>query len=144
MESCLGRCNAELHIEEFAAELLLPPTLAQRAGIDGTEADRLDQLGHTYLCVSIVAGDEDRAPPGAGCITSQGGEIAKVDGVECLDNARTRQVPSDDLFAAAGELAARASEPRDDVRGTATWKRQVVRTFTRRALAAAAAQAQEQ
>jgi carbon-monoxide dehydrogenase medium subunit len=54
------------------------------------------------------------------------------------------QAPSVDLFAAAGELAARASEPRDDVRGTATWKRQVVRTFTRRALAAAAAQAQEQ
>jgi carbon-monoxide dehydrogenase medium subunit len=50
--------------------------------------------------------------------------------------------PSDDLFAAAGELAAQASEPRDDVRGTATWKRQVVRTFTRRALATAAAQAQ--
>ena len=53
------------------------------------------------------------------------------------------QPPSDDLFAAAGDLAAQASEPRDDVRGTATWKRQVVRTFTRRALAAAAAQAQE-
>jgi carbon-monoxide dehydrogenase medium subunit len=51
--------------------------------------------------------------------------------------------PSDDLFAAAGELAARASEPRDDVRGTATWKRQVVRVFTRRALAAAVGQAQE-
>jgi carbon-monoxide dehydrogenase medium subunit len=52
------------------------------------------------------------------------------------------QAPSDDLFAAAGELAAQASEPRDDVRGTATWKRQVVRTFTRRALATATAQAQ--
>jgi len=52
------------------------------------------------------------------------------------------QAPSEDLFAAAGELAAQACEPRDDVRGTAHWKRQVVRTFTRRALAAAAAQAQ--
>jgi carbon-monoxide dehydrogenase medium subunit len=52
------------------------------------------------------------------------------------------QAPSDELFAAAGELAAQASEPRDDVRGTARWKRQVVRTFTRRALATAAARAQ--
>jgi aerobic carbon-monoxide dehydrogenase medium subunit len=51
--------------------------------------------------------------------------------------------PSDDLFAAAAEIAARACEPRDDVRGTATWKRQVVRVFTRRALTAAVAQAQE-
>ena len=50
--------------------------------------------------------------------------------------------PSDELFAEAGELAAQASEPRDDVRGSAEWKRNVVRVYTRRALAAAAAQAQ--
>jgi len=50
--------------------------------------------------------------------------------------------PSDELFAEAGELAAAAAEPHDDVRGTAAWKRQVVRTFTRRALASAAEQAQ--
>ncbi len=49
--------------------------------------------------------------------------------------------PSDELFAEVGELAARASEPRSDVRGSAEWKRNVVRVFTRRALAAASAQA---
>jgi carbon-monoxide dehydrogenase medium subunit len=63
--------------------------------------------------------------------------------VTAAETALVGQPPSGDLFAAAGELAAQASEPRDDVRGTATWKRQVVRTFTRRALAAAAAQTQE-
>jgi carbon-monoxide dehydrogenase medium subunit len=52
------------------------------------------------------------------------------------------QEPTAEAFAAAGELAAQASEPHDDVRGSAAWKRQVVRTFTRRALATAAAQAQ--
>ncbi len=46
------------------------------------------------------------------------------------------------LFAEAGEVAAQASSPHDDVRGSAEWKRNVVRVFTRRALAAAAAQAQ--
>ena len=50
--------------------------------------------------------------------------------------------PSSDLFEAAGAAAAAASEPRDDVRGTARWKRQVVAVFTRRALADAAEQAQ--
>jgi aerobic carbon-monoxide dehydrogenase medium subunit len=49
--------------------------------------------------------------------------------------------PGDALFAEAGEAAAAASEPNDDVRGSAAWKRQVVRVYTRRALAAAAAQA---
>ena len=51
------------------------------------------------------------------------------------------QQPTTRLFAAAGELAAQAAEPRDDVRGSAEWKRNVVRVFTRRALAAAAEEA---
>jgi carbon-monoxide dehydrogenase medium subunit len=62
--------------------------------------------------------------------------------VTAAEAALVGQRPTPDAFAAAGELAAQASEPHDDVRGTATWKRQVVRTFTRRALATAAAQAQ--
>ena len=50
--------------------------------------------------------------------------------------------PSAELFAEAGEAAAAAADPRDDVRGSARWKRQVVAAFTRRGLAAAAEQAQ--
>ena len=50
--------------------------------------------------------------------------------------------PSAELFAEAGAAAAAAADPRDDVRGSARWKRQVVAAFTRRALAAAAEQAQ--
>ncbi len=49
---------------------------------------------------------------------------------------------SAELFAEAGEAAAAAADPRDDVRGSARWKRQVVSAFTRRALATAAEQAQ--
>ena len=50
--------------------------------------------------------------------------------------------PSAELFAEAGEAAAAAADPRDDVRGSARWKRRVVAAFTQRALAAAAEQAQ--
>jgi carbon-monoxide dehydrogenase medium subunit len=49
--------------------------------------------------------------------------------------------PGDDVFDAAAEAAAAAAEPVSDVRGTAEWKRNIVRVYTRRALAAAAAQA---
>ncbi|MCY4037440.1 MAG: FAD binding domain-containing protein [bacterium] len=52
------------------------------------------------------------------------------------------QQPSPEVFAEAAELAAAAAEPRDDVRGTAAWKRQVVRTYAKRGLAAAAQQAE--
>lgn len=52
------------------------------------------------------------------------------------------ELPGSDLFAAAAEAAAAASEPRSDVRGSAEWKRSVVRVYTRRGLEAALAQAQ--
>ena len=51
------------------------------------------------------------------------------------------QAPSEELFAEAADVAAGACDPHDDVRGTAVWKRQVVRTYVRRGLATAAAQA---
>ncbi len=51
------------------------------------------------------------------------------------------QEPSDDLFAEAGELAAAAADPRTDVRGTADFKRSLVRTYVRRGLSQAVAQA---
>ena len=51
------------------------------------------------------------------------------------------QTPSDDLFAEAGAAAARASDPETDVRGSVEWKRNVVATFTKRALTAAVDQA---
>lgn len=53
------------------------------------------------------------------------------------------QAPSDELFAEAAELAAAGADPHTDVRGAADWKRQIVRVYTRRALAQAASQAQE-
>jgi carbon-monoxide dehydrogenase medium subunit len=49
----------------------------------------------------------------------------------------------DALIGEAARLAADAAEPRDDVRGSAEYKRNVVRVFTERGLRAAARKAQE-
>jgi carbon-monoxide dehydrogenase medium subunit len=49
--------------------------------------------------------------------------------------------PSDDAFAEAGRLAAGASSPVTDVRGSEAYKRHVVEVFTRRGLASAFAMA---
>jgi carbon-monoxide dehydrogenase medium subunit len=49
----------------------------------------------------------------------------------------------DDSIAEAGRLAADAAQPRSDVRGTADYKRNVVRVFTERGLRAAARGAEE-
>ena len=45
--------------------------------------------------------------------------------------------PSDELFAEAAQAAAAAADPRNDVRGSADYKRAVVRTFVRRGLSQA-------
>jgi carbon-monoxide dehydrogenase medium subunit len=105
---------------------------------------KLERKVGDYATVAVaahleLAGDGTIAKAGV-ALTSVAPSNLKVAAAEA---ALVGQAPSDELFAEAGELAAQASEPRDDVRGTARWKRQVVRTFTRRALAAAAAQAQE-
>jgi carbon-monoxide dehydrogenase medium subunit len=50
--------------------------------------------------------------------------------------------PSEELFAEAARSAAAAASPQSDIRGTAEYKRNVVRVFTERGLRAAAAAAQ--
>jgi aerobic carbon-monoxide dehydrogenase medium subunit len=47
--------------------------------------------------------------------------------------------PSDELFTAAAEIAARACSPTADVRGSVAYKRNVVKVFTERGLAASLA-----
>jgi carbon-monoxide dehydrogenase medium subunit len=53
------------------------------------------------------------------------------------EQALVSEAPGDQLFAEAGDLAARAAEPRSDVRGPAEYKRDVVRVFVQRGLARA-------
>lgn len=53
------------------------------------------------------------------------------------EQALVGESPSEELFAEAAELAAQAANPEDDVRGSAEYKRDVVRVYTRRGLATA-------
>ena len=64
-------------------------------------------------------------------------------GATCLkataaEQALVGQAPSEALFERAGELAAAASNPKTDVRGTAEYKRHIVAVYVRRALSEAA------
>jgi aerobic carbon-monoxide dehydrogenase medium subunit len=127
-----------LNEDEMVIEVRVPvPT-----GPSGGAYLKLERKIGDYASVAVAAHLEladDGSIAAAGlALTSVAPVNRKVDAAEA---ALVGQQPSEALFAEAGELAAAASEPRDDVRGTAEWKRQVVRTFTRRALATAAAQA---
>ncbi|HEX7248520.1 MAG TPA: xanthine dehydrogenase family protein subunit M, partial [Actinomycetota bacterium] len=54
------------------------------------------------------------------------------------EEALVGQAPSQDLFAEAGRLAAAASSPVSDVRGSEAYKRHMVEVYVRRGLTTAA------
>jgi carbon-monoxide dehydrogenase medium subunit len=58
------------------------------------------------------------------------------------EEALAGRAPDDDAIREAAKLAADAAEPRDDVRGTADYKRSVVRVYTERGLRQAIAETQ--
>lgn len=112
------------------------------AGASGGSYHKLERKVGDYATVGAAAHLE-LAPDGtiaaAGvALTSVAPHNLKVADAEA---ALVGQTPSAELFSEAGEIARNACEPRSDVRGTQQWKRQVVATFTARALADAAAQA---
>ena len=113
------------------------------AGRSGGAYLKLERKVGDYATVAVaahleLAGDGTIAEAGV-ALTSVAPVNLKVTAAE---DALRGNAPGDDVFAEAAALAAAASSPRDDVRGTAEWKRHVVDVYTRRALTAAAAQAQ--
>ena len=125
--------------DEMVTEVRIPVP----SGRAGGSYQKLERKVGDYATVAVAAHLELAAD---GTIARAGLALTAVNPVNTKVTAAEEmlvgQLPTTDVFVAAGELAAQASEPRDDVRGSAEWKRNVVRVFTRRALAAAAAEAQ--
>jgi carbon-monoxide dehydrogenase medium subunit len=125
--------------DEMITELRIP----YPSGRSGGSYQKLERKVGDYATVGVAAHLEFAAD---GTIAHAGIALTSVapmnTKVTTAEQALIGQPPGDALFREAGELAAQASQPRDDVRGSAEWKRNVVRVFTRRALEAAAAQAQ--
>jgi len=134
-----GAFTSSLAEDELVVGLRIPVP----AGRSGGAYLKLERKIGDYATVAVASHlelDDSGAIAAAGlAMTSVNPINTKVVDAEAL---MVGQQPSAELFAEAAELAAAAAEPRDDVRGTAAWKRQVVRTYTKRGLAAAAQQAE--
>jgi aerobic carbon-monoxide dehydrogenase medium subunit len=124
--------------EEMVTEVHIPVP----SGRSGGSYQKLERKVGDYATVAVAAHLELADD---GTIARAGLALTAVNPVNTkvvtADSMLVGQRPDMELFAAAAEVAAQAAEPRDDVRGSAEWKRNVVRVFTRRALAAAAADA---
>ena len=124
--------------DEMVTEVRIPVPV----GASGGSYLKLERKVGDYATVAVATQleiAEDGTIGAAGlALTSVGPANIKVTDAEVLLMGNR---PSEALFAEAADMAAATAQPRDDVRGTAAWKRQVVRVYTRRALQAAADQA---
>jgi len=124
--------------DEMVTEVHIPVP----SGRAGGSYQKLERKVGDYATVAVAAhlelGDD-------GAIARAGLALTAVNPVNtkvvAADSMLAGQRPDMELFTAAAAVAAQAAQPRDDVRGSAEWKRNVVRVFTRRALSAAAAEA---
>ncbi len=109
--------------------------------------------GGAYLKLERKIGDYATVAVASQIELDGDGKIAKAGiALTAVNNKNTRasaaedalvgETPSDELFREAGDLASQAANPETNVRGTADWKREVVRVYTRRGLETALAQAQ--
>jgi aerobic carbon-monoxide dehydrogenase medium subunit len=134
-----GPFTTALRADEIVTEIRIP--LA--AGPAGGAYQKLERKVGDFATVAVSVYIELKggvvAKAGIG-LTAVGPTNIKATAAE---KSLIGQKPTDKAIAEAGRLAAAAAEPKDDIRGTAAYKKDVVRVFVQRGLKTALARAQE-
>jgi aerobic carbon-monoxide dehydrogenase medium subunit len=163
--SVMLACNAEVVVRSATGERVIPITdfivdfftnslqpgemvtevrVPKQTGRAGGTYIKLERKVGDYATAGIAThlqlGDDDRIAQAGIAMTS----VAPVNrkAIEA-EQVLLGETPSPELFEQAAELAAKASDPETNVRGPAEYKRDLVRVFTRRALAQALELAQK-
>lgn len=124
-------------------EIIKEVRVPKYSGAGGGAYNKLERKIGDYATVAVATqlelGDDGKISQAGVALTAVNSKNTRAGAAEA---ALVGETPSDELFLEAAELAAQASEPETNVRGTAEWKRQVVRVYTRRGLEQALATAQ--
>lgn len=138
-EFVVGAFTTALRPEELVTEV----RVHKGGGATGGEYLKLERKVGDYATVGVATylelADGGRISRAGIALTSVGQMNIKAVEAERLLIGET---PDEGLFAEAAERAAGQASPADDTRGSAEYKREVVRVFVRRALAKAAELAQ--
>jgi len=123
---------------EMVTEIRIPKYAA-----GGGNYQKLERKVGDYATVGVAThlelGPDDTITNAGVALTSVYHHNLKVPDAEA---ALVGNTPSEALFSEAAQIAKQACEPSDDVRGSADYKRDVVRVFVERGLAASLAAAQ--
>jgi carbon-monoxide dehydrogenase medium subunit len=124
-----GPFTTTLRPDEVLTEIRVP--LRERSGGAYLKLERkVGDFATVGVAVQVELDDGRVARAGIG-LTSVGPTNLEATAAE---QALAGQEPTDEAIAEAARLAAQAAEPRDDVRGSAAYKRDVVRVFVQRAM----------
>jgi carbon-monoxide dehydrogenase medium subunit len=126
-----------LQSNEVVTEVRVPSAIARSGGTYLKMERKVGDFATVAVAVHVTMDDGHIATAGIG-LTAVGPKNIRASQAEAsLAGAE----PTEAVFAEAGRLAAEASDPNADLRGSAAYKRNVVAVFVRRGLAHAVANA---
>jgi carbon-monoxide dehydrogenase medium subunit len=126
--------------DEIAVEAIIPAPAGQRSGGYLKLERRVGDFATVGVAVAIETGPDGVISKAGIALTGVGGStIAATEAAQAL----TGQPLSPDTIARAADLTAEAARPRTDHRGSADYKRHMVRVFTERILSQGATDRQE-
>jgi aerobic carbon-monoxide dehydrogenase medium subunit len=133
-----GPFTTALAEDEILTDIRIPAA-ARAAGTYLKLERKVGDFATVGVAVQVELSNGSIGRAGIG-LTSVGSRNLKATAAE---EALRGQPPTDQVFAEAGRLAAEAAEPKDDIRGSAAYKKDMVRLFVIRGLRAAVEQAKE-
>ncbi|HEV2140847.1 MAG TPA: xanthine dehydrogenase family protein subunit M [Candidatus Dormibacteraeota bacterium] len=133
-----GPFTTALRADEILTEIRIPASNRPRAGVYNKLERKVGDFATVAVAVQVELNGGKVAKAGIG-LTSVGATNIKA---QAAEKAIEGHEPTDAIIAETARLAADASEPKTDVRGSAEFKKDVVRVFVQRGLKTAIARAQ--
>jgi len=134
-----GPFETALRPDEIVTEVRIPVAKGRSGGAYLKLERKVGDFATAAVAVRVELEGDRIAGAGIGLTAVGPHNIKATDAERFLAG----KAPADDVIAEAARLAAAAAEPKDDVRGSAAYKKDVVRVFVQRGLRAAIARAKE-
>jgi carbon-monoxide dehydrogenase medium subunit len=134
-----GPFTTTLRPDEVVTEIVIPIGSARAAGTYLKLERKVGDFATVGVAVQVEMANGHIGRAGIG-LTAVGPKNLRA---EAAERALAGQEPTTEAIAEAARLAAEAAEPKDDVRGSAAYKKDVVRVFVQRGLKTAVAMAGE-
>jgi carbon-monoxide dehydrogenase medium subunit len=133
-----GPFTTTLAADEVLTEIRIP-VVARSSGTYLKMERKVGDFATVGVAVQVAMSNGSIGTAGIG-LTSVGPRNLKATAAE---DALRGQPPTDQVIADAARLAAEVAEPKDDIRGSAAYKKDMVRVFLQRGLKTAIKRAQE-